>query len=166
MLRHRVVIPPTLSTLRVRLSCSRSFKLINPCFGTHLSLPTNEAPKTKILVVDDQNDSADLLTSLLPLVYECTAYAAYSGAEALDLADLVCPQVVILDITMPGMDGCETARLMRERPWGRRASIITLSGWGDDEHCCAQTTIDFHLSKPVTIDALLWVLAKGRASLS
>jgi CheY-like chemotaxis protein len=116
--------------------------------------------------VDDQNDSADLLASLLPLVHDCTAHVAYSGAEALVLADLVRPQVVILDITMPGMDGCEAARRMRERSWGKHAFIITLSGWGDEEPCCAQAEIDAHLMKPISIDALLGVLAKGRACLS
>lgn len=123
-------------------------------------------PKPIVLVVDDQNDSADTLVDLLPLVYDCTAHAAYSGAEALVLAELVRPQIVILDITMPGMDGCEAARRMRERPWGKQASIITLSGWEDDEHCCTQATIDFHLKKPVTITALLAVLAKGRSCLT
>lgn len=150
----------------VRLSCARSFHFIKPYFGAHLSIPTIEAQKTNVLVVDDQNDSADLLASLLPLVYDCTAHAAYSGAEALVLAELVRPQVVILDVTMPEMDGCEAARRMRERPWGKHASIITLSGWDDDQHCCAQSNIDFHLEKPVTIDALLEVLAKCRSCLS
>lgn len=148
--------------MHVRLSCARSFHFIKPYFGAHLSIPIIEAPRTNVVVVDDQNDSADLLASLLPLVYECTAHAAYSGAEALVLAELVRPQVVILDVTMPGMDGCEVARRMRERPWGKLASIITISGWDEDQHCCARANIDFHLRKPVTIDALLEVLAKGR----
>lgn len=145
----------------------RIFSFRSPLFGADLSNPTFQEPTPHVLIVDDQNDSADLLASLLPLVYDCTAHVAYSGADALVVADLVRPQVVILDITMPGMDGCEAARQIRERPWGKHASIITLSGWGDgDGHCCAQTNVDFHLSKPVTIDTLLGVLAKGRACLS
>lgn len=131
-----------------------------------MSIPTIEEQKTKVLVVDDQDDSANLLASLLPLVYDCTAHAAYSGAGALALGDLLRPEIVILDVTMPGMDGYEAARRMRERPWGEHALIITLSGWGDDQQCCAQANIDFHLRKPVTIDALVEVLAKGRTCLS
>lgn len=132
-----------------------------------MSNSTLQEPTLDVLVVDDQNDSADLLASLLPLVYGCTAHVAYSGAEALVMGELVRPQVVILDIAMPGMDGCEAARQMRERPWGKDAFIITLSGWGDgDEHCCAQATIDFHLCKPVTIETLLAALMKGWACLS
>lgn len=118
-----------------------------------------------MLVVDDHSDAADTLACLLPLLFACTVRVAYSGAEALVLAELISPQLVILDIPMPGIDGCEVARRMRQRPWGRQARIITLSWRGvDDDDCCGQLAgIDSHLTKPVSADELFDALAIGRA---
>lgn len=119
----------------------------------------NQIPQDSVLdvlIVDDNRDSADILACLLPFLVDCTPHIADSGIQALAMGDLLCPQVVILDISMPGMSGCEAARLMRERPWGRKARIITLSGWSEADARCGGTlaAIDFHLTKPVSMDGL------------
>jgi CheY-like chemotaxis protein len=125
---------------------------------------TLQAPKPRVLVVDDNTDAADTLASLLTIL-GCTANVAYSGVEALALGDVLRPHVVILDIAMPSMNGCETARRMRARPWGRQAYIAALSAWGDEaSQCCTKEAgMDFHLTKPITADRLLAVLASIRA---
>lgn len=125
---------------------------------------TLQEPKCRVLVVDDNVDGADTLASLLTM-FDCTVSVAYSGIEALTLGDMVCPQLVILDIAMPGMDGCETARRMRERPWGRQACIAALTGWGDAEirFCTVRAGIDVHLTKPVAADVLLGILVSIRS---
>lgn len=125
---------------------------------------TLQETKPRVLVVDDNADAADTLASLLT-IFDCAVNVAYSGVEALALGDVLRPQFVILDIAMPSMDGCETARRMRDRPWGRQACIGALTAWGDEQtRCCtADAGMDFHLIKPVSADALLRVLARVRA---
>ena len=125
---------------------------------------TLQEPKPRVLVVDDNADAADTLASLLA-IFDCTVNVAYSGAEALALGDVLRPEIVILDIAMPDMNGCETARRIRERPWGRQTAIVALSAWGDDAtRCCTKEAgMNFHLTKPVTADVLLGVLAGVRA---
>lgn len=125
---------------------------------------TLQAPKPRVLVVDDNADAADTLASLLG-IFDCTVNVAYSGGEALALGDVIRPQLVILDIAMPNLDGCETARCIRERPWGRQAYIAALTAWGDDETRATtkQAGMDVHLTKPVSVDALLGVVALLRS---
>jgi CheY-like chemotaxis protein len=110
-----------------------------------------------VLVVDDHEDSAEMLASLLPLLIDCTAHVAHSGLEALAVGDAVRPRIVILDISMPGMGGCEAARQMRARPWGGQVRIVALSGWDEDAFdCCGgPAAIDARLTKPVGIGQLL-----------
>ncbi len=117
-------------------------------------------PTCSILVVDDNADAADSLAALLTL-FDCTVHVAYSGIEALALGDLLRPQLVILDIMMPRMDGCEAARRMRERPWGQQACIaaLTASADGHIDRCTVQAGMDFHLTKPVSADTLLGILS-------
>lgn len=126
-------------------------------------LPPHE-PTPRVLVVDDNVDAADILATLLG-VFDCTVKVAYSGSEALVLGDALRPQLVILDIAMPGMDGCETARRMRERPWGPQACIAALTAHSpDDMPCCPiQAGMDLHFTKPIRVDVLVDILAAVRA---
>lgn len=123
-----------------------------------------QAPYPRVLIVDDNTDAADSLGAFLSIL-GCTVEVTYSGAEALFRGDLFLPQLVILDIEMPLMDGCETARRMRARPWGGSLCIAALTAWNDaDLPCCPlQEGMDFHLIKPVGANALLDILAAVRA---
>lgn len=120
--------------------------------------------KPRVMVIDDHPDAADTLASLLVLIYDCTVNVAYSGREALALADIVLPELVILDVSMPHMDGFETAREMRARPWGQALSIIALTGWGDEETrgLMREAGMDIHLTKPVSMENLIAALAYRR----
>lgn len=122
--------------------------------------PPLHDPKPRVLVVDDNADAADILATLLAL-FDCTVKVAYSGSEALALGDALRPQLVILDIAMPDMDGCETARRMRAQSWGKQARIAALSAWSvDDTPCCTtRAGMDYHFIKPIRVDALVEILA-------
>jgi CheY-like chemotaxis protein len=116
-------------------------------------------PKHRVLVVDDNRDAAISLSRLLQLLGVDVA-VAHDGPEALDLLPSFGPDVVLLDIGMPGMDGYEVARRMRQTPEGEHVMLIALTGWGQDEdrHRSHDAGFDHHLLKPANIDALRSIL--------
>ena len=115
----------------------------------------------RILVVDDNRDAAESLAMLLELFGNET-HIAYDGAEAVQAAAAFRPIVVLLDIGLPTMDGYETARKIREQPWGAAMVLIALTGWGSDEHRRKSKVAGFdgHLVKPVDRTALAKMLAE------
>ena len=80
-------------------------------------------------MADDNHDAAESLALQLQLRGH-DVRTAHDGAEALAVAGEFKPEIVLLDLGMPKMDGYETAREIRRRPWGRRATLIALTGWG------------------------------------
>ncbi len=112
-------------------------------------LPAIAVNPRRVLVVDDNHDAADTLAALLRFERH-DVRVAYSGAEALQATLAAPPEVVFLDIGMPGMDGYETVRRLRALPGMARARIIALTGWGQekDRHLSAQAGFDGHLVKP------------------
>jgi CheY-like chemotaxis protein len=123
------------------------------------------ATRRRILVVDDNRDAAESLAMLLELQGHDVA-VAHDGHEAIAKAETETPEVVFLDIGMPRLNGYETARRMRERPWGRRMTLVALTGWGQDEdrQRTAEAGFEHHLTKPVEIDSLMRLLAGVPAS--
>jgi CheY-like chemotaxis protein len=94
-------------------------------------------------------------------------HLAYDGAEAVDAAERLHPDVILLDIGLPGVNGYEACRRIRERPWGKRILLVALTGWGKDEDrsLSRDAGFDAHMVKPVDHDALLKLLASlGPAS--
>jgi CheY-like chemotaxis protein len=123
-------------------------------------MPNTTPPVLRVLCVDDNRDAADTLRVLLELVgYE--ARVCYDGVTALAEADLYRPDACILDLSMPGMDGIEIGRRLRERDWGRTLPLVALTALGDEEtrRRTAQAGFDLHLTKPVDPDRLANVLA-------
>jgi PAS domain S-box-containing protein len=119
------------------------------------------APRRRVLVVDDNVDAASVLESLLKgHGHEVTA--VHNGIDALAAFDLMRPEVVLLDIGMPGMSGLEVARRMRERNRTPSPLIVAVTGWGkmDDEVRSREAGFDLHLVKPVLEAELLEVLDK------
>jgi CheY-like chemotaxis protein len=114
----------------------------------------------KVLVVDDNPDVVDTLKMLLEMNGN-TAHAAYDGLEAVKVAEEIRPDVILLDIGLPKIDGYETCRRIRERDWGRRVMVYALTGLGQDDDLdrSRQTGFDMHLTKPVAPEVLLTVLA-------
>jgi PAS domain S-box-containing protein len=118
------------------------------------------APRRRVLVADDNRDSAQTMTLLLAKM-GADVRTAYDGDEALTLAGQARPDVVLLDIGMPKMDGYEVARRIRAAPWGADIKLIALTGWGQDEdrRRSKEAGFDHHLVKPVNPKVLRDVLA-------
>ena len=104
----------------------------------------------RILVVDDNEDGAETLATLLGL-YGHEVRIAHDGAAALAAADAYRPDVILLDIGLPGMDGYEVARRLRDRNEFRATRLIALTGWGQDtdRERSRSAGFDLHLVKPV-----------------
>ena len=119
----------------------------------------------RILVADDNHDSAEVLATLLNL-HGHDVRVAHDGIEALAVAETFLPDIVLLDLGMPKMDGYETARQTRSRPWGKNVMLIALTGWGQqqDRQRTAEVGFDHHLVKPVTDSDLFHLLATAKAS--
>ena len=109
-----------------------------------------ERESLRILVVDDLRDTADSLAMLLRLRGN-DVRATYDGMEALRIAGEFHPEVVVLDIGLPGLNGYETARRMRRQPWGESAILIAVTGWGQEQDRldAAAAGFDHHFVKPV-----------------
>ena len=114
----------------------------------------------RILVADDNHDAAESLTLQLRLAGH-DVRTVHDGVEALAVAKTFKPQIVLLDLGMPKMDGYETARNMRLRPWGKSATLIALTGWGQqpDRQRTSEAGFDVHLVKPVSEAQLFRALA-------
>jgi CheY-like chemotaxis protein/two-component sensor histidine kinase len=112
-------------------------------------------PRARILVADDNYDAAQSLALMLGMDGH-EVRTASDGLEALRVAEEFRPQLVLLDIGMPKLDGYETARRLRERPWSRATHLFALTGWGqeEDRERARQAGFDRHLVKPVDPEAL------------
>jgi len=114
----------------------------------------------RILVVDDNRDGADILSDMLEMVGNDTR-TAYDGQQGVDAAGEFRPEVILLDLGMPKMDGYEACRRIREQAWGQQVVLVAMTGWGQDEdrRRSRDAGFDHHLVKPVEAQALLELLA-------
>jgi signal transduction histidine kinase len=113
----------------------------------------------RILVADDNNDALESLATLLQLSGH-EVYTAANGAVALESAEQHRPEVALLDIGMPKLDGYEVARRIRAQPWGQRITLVALTGWGQDSDRkrSQEAGFDSHLVKPLDLDKLTELL--------
>jgi signal transduction histidine kinase/CheY-like chemotaxis protein len=104
----------------------------------------------RVLIVDDNPDVAEI-TALLLKGAGCDVRVAYDGNEALDTAATFQPEIVFMDLGMPGMDGYEVCRRIRQAEWGNSVQLIAVSGWArpEDQQRSAAAGFDRHLVKPV-----------------
>jgi CheY-like chemotaxis protein len=118
------------------------------------------ARRQRILVVDDMRDSADSLTMLLRLAGH-EVVTAYDGEAGLDMARRWQPDVVLLDIGLPRLDGYEVARQLRRDTGLRKALVVAMTGYGKDEDRRRSQEAGFnaHLVKPVDLDELARLIA-------
>lgn len=121
--------------------------------------PTELQPNARVLVVDDNRDACTALAMLLEITGN-TVRTAYDGLEAVNLAETFRPQLILMDIGMPILDGYEATRRIRTQPWAADATIVALTGWGqeNDRQRSREAGCDDHLVKPVNrtdLDALL-----------
>jgi PAS domain S-box-containing protein len=114
----------------------------------------------RILIVDDLKDSADSLARLMRLRGQ-EAATAYDGEQAIHAAEALRPNVVLLDIGMPKMNGYDVCRHIRAQPWGQETLLVAVTGWGqeEDRRRTEAAGFDHHLVKPVDPMALVKLLA-------
>jgi signal transduction histidine kinase/CheY-like chemotaxis protein len=104
----------------------------------------------RVLVVDDNTDNAELLKIILEGEGHET-FTAHDGVEGLAAAERLRPDVVLMDLGLPRIDGFEVCRRIREQPWGKQMLIIAITGWGQDvdRRRSREAGFDHHLVKPV-----------------
>ena len=110
----------------------------------------------RILIVDDNPDVIESMSMLLEIM-DIDVRTAKSGKEAIELSESYKPDVVLMDIGMPGMNGLECARAMREKEWGKKINMIAVTGWGQESDIqrSLEAGFDDHLVKPMDPDVLI-----------
>lgn len=136
---------------------------VAPVAESQKSEPISEKPVTqthRILVVDDNADAAESLAMLLEILGHETR-VAHDGEAAVRVAAEYRPEVVLMDLGMPRVNGTEAARRIRLESWGKDMFLVALTGWGadDDRRRTQEAGFDRHLVKPVDLDALTKLLA-------
>jgi CheY-like chemotaxis protein len=116
---------------------------------------SRDVSRCRILVVDDNRDAADTLAMLLRIDGH-DIRTAYDGLEAVNVAEIFHPEVVLLDIGLPKLSGYDVARRIRQQPWGHGTTLIALTGWGKDKdrRLSQEAGFNFHMVKPVDLAAL------------
>ena len=114
----------------------------------------------RILVVDDNHDSALSMAMMLSIMGHETR-TAHDGESAVATAESFLPEVVLLDIGLPKLNGYEVAQRIREKPWGVSMFLIAVTGWGQDEdrERSSEVGLNLHMVKPVEPSALEKLLA-------
>ena len=126
-----------------------------------LTVTPGAAPRRfKILVVDDNHDSALSMAMMLQIMGHDTR-TAHDGESAVSTAETFLPDVVLLDIGLPKLNGYEVAQRIREKAWGESMFLIAVTGWGQDEdrQRSSEVGLNLHMVKPVEPAALEKLLA-------
>jgi CheY-like chemotaxis protein/anti-sigma regulatory factor (Ser/Thr protein kinase) len=123
----------------------------------------SRTPSTRVLIVDDNRDAADMLLGLFRS-HGYMAATAYNGENAIREAARFGPDVIVMDLAMPGVDGYEAARRIRQSPGGKSVLLIALTGWGQEgtRRKALEAGFDFHAVKPVDIDVLKNYITQSR----
>ncbi len=148
-----VRLPMEHDALQVVQDKAEAVLLLNPPLGS-------DATPGCILVVDDNRDAAMSLAMLLKMKgYE--TQTAFDGLEAVEAATKFRPQVILLDIGLPKLNGFEVCQRIREQPWGKEIVMVALTGWGQDSdrQKTNEAGFDHHLVKPVDSKSLTKLLA-------
>jgi signal transduction histidine kinase/ActR/RegA family two-component response regulator len=129
-----------------------------PWVEPELAIQTR-AVRRRIVAVDDYEDALESLAALLELTGH-EVHTASDGEQALEIIEAQRPDVVILDIGLPGLNGYEVARRIRGQPWGRELLLIAMTGWGQDQdkQKAVEAGFDAHLTKPASSAALARLL--------
>ncbi|MGH7818360.1 MAG: response regulator, partial [Candidatus Binatia bacterium] len=119
--------------------------------------------RARVLLVEDNVDAAESLRMLLELLGHHVR-VAHDGLSAFDVADADPPDVMLIDIGLPGLDGYEVARRIRRHPHLKRTVLVALTGYGreEDRHRALSAGFDHHLVKPVDVDTLQGLVQRLR----
>jgi len=154
--------PGTGTTITVRLPLFEDAVSAKPAAIVHVppAAKTLESP-CRVLVVDDNADAA-LTMALMLRMSGHEVETAEDGLQALEIASVFSPQIVLLDLGMPKLNGYETAKRIREAPWGHNVSLIALTGWGQpkDRQRTLEAGFNAHLVKPVGSTELMEVISR------
>ncbi|MRX07429.1 response regulator [Pseudoduganella sp. FT25W] len=117
---------------------------------------STDGRRMQVLVVDDNQDAADSLAALLE-IDGFDVHAVYDGMAAVAAVERQAPDMIIMDLGMPGMDGYETARAIRQKPGAERILLLALTGWGqgDARRRTVEAGFDHHLVKPVELEQIV-----------
>jgi CheY-like chemotaxis protein len=115
----------------------------------------------RILVVDDNADAAQAMATMLGLLGH-EVDVAFDGEQALRRAEPSRPEVILMDLGMPNMNGYVAARRIRQSGWGRELLLIAVTGWGQqaDREASEHAGFDHHLVKPVELDTVQSLIAQ------
>ncbi|MDR7150659.1 DNA-binding response OmpR family regulator [Hydrogenophaga palleronii] len=125
--------------------------------------PPSRSHALRVLISDQEADAAEILAMVMSLEGHTVAVAR-NADEALQLTDLLRPDVTILDIGMPGLDGKKVAQRIRQAPWGASNLIVALTGFGEavDGVCARGSDFDDQFTKPMAPSQLLCRIAAWR----
>jgi len=137
-----------------------------PLLGARRVRPPSKAnghdKARRILVADDNADAATAMAEVLGAVGH-DVRTARDGLQAIEIAEHFRPDLILLDIGMPRLDGFETCRRIRQSPWGRNVAIYAVTGWGQasDRKRTREAGFNAHLVKPVSISTIQELIARG-----
>src|SRR5690606_461307 len=116
--------------------------------------------KQRILVVDDNHDACESMAMLLEML-DNEIRVAHDGIEAIAVADDFRPEIILMDVGMPFLNGYEVTRRIREQSWGREVIIVAVTGWGQEGDIAQSSAAgcNAHLVKPVNLQELEKLLA-------
>lgn len=127
--------------------------------------PATEGPGLRVLLVDD---NASVLKSMARLVRALghDPHVAVSGHDAVDAAERLQPRLVLLDLTLPDVNGCDVARAIRATAWGKTTTLVAVSGWGRaaDRQRAFDAGFDQYVTKPIEVDTLDGLLRNANAT--
>ena len=128
--------------------------------GSAVAVPRRAATSRRVLVVDDNQDGAESLAMIIRMGGHETE-TAHDGLQAIAAAERFRPDAMLLDIGLPGLNGYEVCRRIREQPWGKDLLLVAVTGWGqqEDRQRSKEAGFDTHVVKPVNPAALLQLLA-------
>ena len=146
------------SQFTIRLPLAQAQKV--PAVERRDATPPKSAKRCRVLVVDDNVDSVDSLAMLLRMMGH-EVETASDGASGLEKAAAFRPDVAILDIGLPKVNGYELAKQIREQQWSANVVLVALTGWGQEQHRrrSEESGFNYHLTKPVEFDVLQEILA-------
>jgi CheY-like chemotaxis protein len=122
--------------------------------------PSGAPAERRIVVADDNEDSAFTMAMMLKIMGH-DVRTAHDGFEAIKVAEAFRPELILLDIGMPILNGYDACRRIREQSWGKGVVMVALTGWGQDEdkRQSREAGFDHHLVKPIEPEALEKLLA-------
>ena len=112
-------------------------------------------PRCRVLVIDDDTDILDSTAAVIRMIGH-DVETAVDGPSGVEVGRTFLPQLVLLDVGLPGMDGYRVARLVRAEPWGERVLLAAMTGWvrDTDRDAATEAGFDVHVSKPVNLRTL------------